>query len=117
MYTYRSVYWWRNVYLVVVHVSSNTGTLTFTELRCVKVVTHDCVRKVPSSFLSSETSHLAFTLPSRLISGILTYLLTPLCGILFEKLILTQLVKKSHFLYETLRFISVFTQARHWTLS
>jgi hypothetical protein len=45
-------------------------------------------------------------------------LLTPWCRILFEKLFVTQLVKKiSCFLYGTRRFITVFTKARHWTLS
>jgi hypothetical protein len=45
------------------------------------------------------------------------YLFTPWCRILFEKLIVTQYVKKiSCFLYGTRRFITVFTQARHWTL-
>jgi hypothetical protein len=38
---------------------------------------------------------------------------------LFEKLIVTQLVKKSWILYGNLRFITitVFTEARHWSLS
>jgi hypothetical protein len=49
---------------------------------------------------------------------LLYYLLTiPWCRALFEKLIVTQLVKKSCFLYGVLRFITVFTKARHWTLS
>jgi hypothetical protein len=46
------------------------------------------------------------------------YFLTPFCRILFEKLIVTQVVKKiSYFLYGTRRFITVFTKARYWTLS
>jgi hypothetical protein len=48
---------------------------------------------------------------------LLTYLLTPWCRILFEELIITQLVKKYSAFYGTRKFITVFTQARHWTLS
>jgi hypothetical protein len=33
---------------------------------------------------------------------------------IFEKLIVTQLVKKSCFIYGTQRFITVLTRARHW---
>jgi hypothetical protein len=47
----------------------------------------------------------------------LTHSLTPWCRILFEKLIITQLVKKILLSYGTPNFITVFTQARHWTLS
>jgi hypothetical protein len=39
------------------------------------------------------------------------------CGILFEKLTVPQLVKRILLLYGTRRFITVFTKARHWTLS
>jgi hypothetical protein len=50
--------------------------------------------------------------------NIYTYLLlTPWCRILFEKLIVTQLVKNIPLSYGTGRFITVFTKARHWTLS
>jgi hypothetical protein len=45
------------------------------------------------------------------------YLLNPWCRILFEKLIVTQLVKNIPLSYGTRRFITVFTKARHWTLS
>jgi hypothetical protein len=38
-------------------------------------------------------------------------LLTPLNGVLIEKLIVTQLIKKLHALYGTQRFITVFTRA------
>jgi hypothetical protein len=40
-------------------------------------------------------------------------ILTPWCRILFEKLIVTQLVKKILLSYGTRRFITVFTKARH----
>jgi hypothetical protein len=46
-----------------------------------------------------------------------TYLITLWCRILFEKLIVTQLVKKIPLSYGTRRFITVFTKARHRTLS
>jgi hypothetical protein len=55
------------------------------------------------------------TYPAYLLLGFI--LLTPWCRTLFEKLIVTQLVKKTCFLYGTRRFITVFTKARHWTLS
>jgi len=48
---------------------------------------------------------------------LLTYLLTPWCRILFEKLIVTQLSKNILLSYGTRRFITVFTKARHWNLS
>jgi hypothetical protein len=44
-------------------------------------------------------------------------LLTPWCKILFEKLIVTQLVKNILLSYGTRRFITVFTKACHRTLS
>jgi hypothetical protein len=47
----------------------------------------------------------------------LTYLLTPWCRLLFEKLIVTQLVKKFPAFYGTRRFIIVFREARHWIVS
>jgi hypothetical protein len=47
----------------------------------------------------------------------LTSLLTAWFRILFEKLIVTQLVKKIMLSYGTRRFITMFTQVRHWTLS
>jgi hypothetical protein len=48
---------------------------------------------------------------------LLTYLLTPWYRILFEKMIVTQLIKKISLFYGTRRFITVFTKARHCTLS
>jgi hypothetical protein len=53
-------------------------------------------------------------LPKRLKGFIV---LTPWCRILFEELIVTQLVKKILLSYGTRRFITVFSQAHHWTLS
>jgi hypothetical protein len=52
-----------------------------------------------------------------LLTYLLTYSLTPWCRILFEKLVVTHLVKNILLSYGTRRFITVFTQARHWTLS
>jgi len=51
------------------------------------------------------------------LTYLLTYLLTLWCRILFEKLIVTQLVESIVLSYGTRRFITVFTQVRHWTLS
>ena len=48
---------------------------------------------------------------------IYTYLLTALSTILIEKLTGFQLVKKFPAFYETLRFITAFTSARHLSLS
>jgi len=45
---------------------------------------------------------------------LLTYLLTPWCRVLLEKLTGSQLVKKSPIFYGTRRFITIFTRA--WTL-
>jgi hypothetical protein len=50
-------------------------------------------------------------------SYLLTYSLIPWCRMLFEKLIVTQLVKKSRTFLWNRRFIAVFTQAYHWSLS
>jgi hypothetical protein len=46
-----------------------------------------------------------------------TYLLTPCSRVLLEKLTGFQLVKKSPAFYGTRRFITVFTTARHLSLS
>jgi hypothetical protein len=43
--------------------------------------------------------------------------LTQWSGVLLEKLTVTQPVKKLPAFYGTLRFITVYTTARHWTLS
>ena len=49
--------------------------------------------------------------------GILTYLLTPWCRVLLEKLAGLQLVKKFPAFYGTRRFITAFTSFRHPSLS
>jgi hypothetical protein len=64
--------------------------------------------------LTFSTQHFIWT---NLLTYLLTYILTPWCRILFEKLIVTQLVKKIPLSYGTRRFITVFTKARHWTLT
>jgi hypothetical protein len=46
-----------------------------------------------------------------------TYLLTPWCWIIFEKIFVNQFVKNIPLSYGTRRFTTVFTNARHWTLS
>ena len=50
-------------------------------------------------------------------AGILTYLLTPWCRVLLEKLAGLQLVKKFPAFYGTRRFITAFTGFRHPSLS
>jgi hypothetical protein len=53
----------------------------------------------------------------RYVLKFFTYSITPWCRVLFEKLIVTQLVKNILLSYGTRRFITLFTQARHWALS
>jgi len=60
--------------------------------------------------------------PSRVVNGIsdlhsLTHSLIPWSRILLEKLTDSQLVKKFPSFYETRRFITAFTRARHLSLS
>ena len=50
------------------------------------------------------------------LTKLLTYLLTPLCSVLFEKLTDPQLVKKFPTFYGTRRFITSFTRGRHLSL-
>jgi len=51
------------------------------------------------------------------VAGLVTNEPTPYSRILFEKLIVTQLVKKFPTFYETRKFIILFTRARHWSVS
>jgi len=51
------------------------------------------------------------------VSYLLFYLFIPWYRTLFEKLIVTQLIKNILLSYGTRRFITVLTEARHWTLS
>jgi len=60
---------------------------------------------------------LSILILSILISPLLTYLLTPLSGVLLEKLTGPQSVKKFPAFYETRRFITAFTITRHLSLS
>jgi hypothetical protein len=62
--------------------------------------------------MTKESSHFEIAL-----TYLLTYLLTPWRRALFEKLIVTQPVKKIPLSCGTRRFITVFTKAHHWTLS
>jgi len=52
-----------------------------------------------------------------LLAYLLTYSLTPHSTVLLEKLTGSQPVKKFPTLYETRRFITAFTSARHLSLS
>ena len=74
---------------------------------------HGCItwRKAELSFL---TLHV---LRHRLLSVILTYLLTPWSNVILEKLIGFQLAKKFPAFYGTRRFIAALTSARHLSLS
>ena len=54
---------------------------------------------------------------SRNVTYLLTYLLTPLCRVLLEKLTGLQLVKKFPAFHGTRRFISALTSIRHLSLS
>jgi hypothetical protein len=93
---------------------------------------YDTVRTSHHSFFAAEvlklyiymrppgewnTTAIPLTFDPTLHTYLLTYLLTPWCRILLEKLIVPQLVKNIPLSYGTRRFITVFTKARHWTLS
>jgi len=71
----------------------------------------------------SEDAHaLSYTYCSRVLAvltylTLLTYLLTPRCRALLEKLTGFQLVKKFPEFYGTRRLINPFTSARHLSLS
>ena len=60
---------------------------------------------------------LLTSLNTYLLTNLLTYLLTPWSRVLLEKLTGLQLVKKFPALYGTRKFITVFTSARHLSLS
>ena len=60
-----------------------------------------------------QSSHNQF----HFIKSLLTYLLTPWCRVLLEKLTGLQLVKKFHAFHGTRRFISALTSVRHLSLS
>jgi hypothetical protein len=75
-------------------------------------------RRKKKKTASYEISNMASDLAGSCEHGNeLSYLLTPWCRLLFQKLIVTQLVKKIPLSYGTRRFTTVFTKARHWTLS
>ena len=64
-----------------------------------------------------ESKGLACTLTRKLFTYLLTYLLTPWCRVLLEKLTGLQLVKKFPAFYGTRRFITALTSLRHPSLS
>jgi hypothetical protein len=90
------VTYWRAQNSARLHVTIHSGG--FFELQCS--ITHQ-----PSVVLMFVTSYMT------------GFLLTPWCRILFEKLNVTHLFKKIPLSYGTRRFVTVFTKARHWTLS
>jgi hypothetical protein len=67
------------------------------------------------SFLCFQILNVPSKLPNRFqyLTYLHTHSLTPWCRILFENLIVTQLVKKILLSYGTQRFITVFTKAHH----
>jgi len=67
--------------------------------------------------MHAEITPLTFLVVEAVILKSKAYSLTPWCKTSFEKLIVTQRVKKSCFLYGTRRFIAVFTKARQRNLS
>ena len=69
------------------------------------------------NFISLQRYSTCFGCFPRPSSGVLTYLLTPWCRVLLEKLTVLQLVKKFPAFYGTRRFITAFTSFRHPSLS
>jgi len=63
------------------------------------------------------TSHLLEIHPNIILTYLLTYLLTPRCRVLLEKLTGLQLVKKFPAFHATRRFITALTSVRHLSLS
>ena len=70
-----------------------------------KCLTHGVAEKCKPNFDQKARTYL------------LTYLLTPWCRVLLEKLAGLQLVKKFPAFYGTRRFITAFTSAPHLSLS
>ena len=70
-------------------------------------------------FISSrkDAKYLLYTLKNRCNKFVSTYLLTPRCRVLLEKLTGLQLVKKFPAFYGTRRFITALTSVRHLSLS
>ena len=77
-----------------------------------------CVREsISSKFIDSLGTRPQNVSPGLWYTYLLTYLLTPWCRVLLEKLALLQLVKKFPTFYGTRRFITAFTSFRHPSLS
>ena len=70
-----------------------------------------------STFCSEFISVFVALKKARIFLYIITYLLTPWCRVLLEKLTGLQLVKKFLAIYGTRRFITVLTSVRHLSLS
>jgi hypothetical protein len=87
----------------------------------LRLRTHGAILPLPHTSLwhDNVVNHrgkFTFTFIYLLIYS-LTHSLTPWCSILLEKLTVTQLVKNILLSYGTRSFITVFTNARRWTLS
>ena len=74
---------------------------------------HRCPGKAGNTLCKSRASYIY----SKTILPPLTYLLTPWCRVLLEKLTGLQLVKKFPAFHGTRRFITVLTSVRHLSLS
>jgi len=66
---------------------------------------------------NKDLTYLYLELTSRFSNMNVTNRSTTRIQVLLEKLTVTQLVKKFSAFYGTRRFITVFTRARHWSLS
>jgi len=98
----------------------------FTALTSVRHLSLSCASPIQSIYphpmswrsILILSTHLRLGLPSSLsFLRLLTYLLTPWCRALLEKLTGLQLVKKFPAFHGTLRFITTITSVRHLSLS
>jgi hypothetical protein len=90
--------------------------IDFSLIQLIEVFTSQSVLKTEQPTIQRPLT-IQFTNVYSFTLVLLTYLLTPWCRTLFETLIVTQFVKNILLSYGTRRFITVFTKARHWTLS
>jgi hypothetical protein len=109
-------------YFVLCYTSSSFSTLLGCAehlLYClsVLVLTSVFVTTVPHTILPNGEMGRSCCTHGGNAKWVQNHSLTPWCSVLFEKLIVTQLVKNILLSYGTRGFITVFTQAHHWTLS
>jgi hypothetical protein len=81
----------------------------------INIASENCTKE--GKTMDNSTYYLVnYFLPS-LLTYLLTYLFTPWSTVLLEMLIVSQLVKKFSAIYGTRKFIQIFTNARHLSLS